>query len=588
MIKELRLRNFRAFADHVVPLERTTLLVGENNAGKSAIVEALRLVALVTRRYRTLRYKQVPDWLDVPLAEKGVSPSLRNAGIRFDSLCHHYGEPPAVIDGAFADGCRVRIYVVDERRVHAVVRKPDGTVVGSVGQAREVDLPPIDVMHQAGPVRGTEEFLSPEYVRNAMASPLAPLHFRNQLKIRPDLFEAFKRAVAETWPQIRVMELIGMRQVDEHLTLNIRNEGFVGEIATMGHGLQMWLQTMWFLTRAHDGHTVVLDEPDVYMHPDLQRRLIRYLRGRYPQVIVTTHSVEMMSEARSAEIVVVRKNQATSVSADAIPIVKRLARSVGAVPKIHLARLWRSTTFLHAAPDDLAILKSLQDRLFPFGNAPLDAMPNMPFGGWEAWDYVIGTEEGLRNSLDEDVTAYCIMNPDYHGPEEIRDRLADAKKRGVQLHVWQRKEIENYLLHPDAISRVIAKSTPGRAGPDPQVVAEKINALADAMKDHLVDALAAELRGYDPRHTAASAGRAARKRMKTACGEPGGLVALVSGKKLMADLSAWSRRTFDAGFGPHAVANEMKAGEVAEEMTLVLNALEKGRPFQAEWMGNRL
>lgn len=68
----------------------------------------------------------------------------------------------------------------------------------------------------------------------------------------------------------------------------------MAEVALMGHGLQMWLQTMWFLCRSSPTATVVLDEPDVYMHPDLQRRLVRLVRGRYPQIIIATHSVEIV------------------------------------------------------------------------------------------------------------------------------------------------------------------------------------------------------------------------------------------------------------------------------------------------------
>ena len=97
MLKSIRLQNFRTFAAHTIPLKKMTLLVGENNAGKSIVVEVLRLIAIITRRYRSLRYKQVPDWLEIPLIEVGVSPSLKYSGIHFDSLCYHYDDPPAII-----------------------------------------------------------------------------------------------------------------------------------------------------------------------------------------------------------------------------------------------------------------------------------------------------------------------------------------------------------------------------------------------------------------------------------------------------------------------------------------------------------
>ncbi len=51
MLTELRLINFRCFKDHVIPLRRNTIIVGKNNAGKSTVIDALRLVSchLTTR-----------------------------------------------------------------------------------------------------------------------------------------------------------------------------------------------------------------------------------------------------------------------------------------------------------------------------------------------------------------------------------------------------------------------------------------------------------------------------------------------------------------------------------------------------------
>ncbi len=60
MIVQLKLHNFRGFDEHVLPLSNVTMVVGPNNAGKSSIVEALRLVALVTSRYRSLQFRQPP------------------------------------------------------------------------------------------------------------------------------------------------------------------------------------------------------------------------------------------------------------------------------------------------------------------------------------------------------------------------------------------------------------------------------------------------------------------------------------------------------------------------------------------------
>jgi len=66
MIKELTLENFRCFSDHTVPFKRTSIVIGRNNAGKSTLVEALRLVAIVAARYRSLPYNNPEAWRDLP------------------------------------------------------------------------------------------------------------------------------------------------------------------------------------------------------------------------------------------------------------------------------------------------------------------------------------------------------------------------------------------------------------------------------------------------------------------------------------------------------------------------------------------
>ena len=55
----------------------------------------------------------------------------------------------------------------------------------------------------------------------------------------------------------------------------IEADRFTSEIGYMGSGLQMWLQIIWFICKSAESETVILDEPDVYMHPDLQRSLVK-------------------------------------------------------------------------------------------------------------------------------------------------------------------------------------------------------------------------------------------------------------------------------------------------------------------------
>jgi predicted ATPase len=49
------------------------------------------------------------------------------------------------------------------------------------------------------------------------------------------------------------------------------------ELFWAGDGMQIWLQILFHAYRQRRVDTLVLDEPDVFLHPDLQRRLIHIL-----------------------------------------------------------------------------------------------------------------------------------------------------------------------------------------------------------------------------------------------------------------------------------------------------------------------
>ena len=63
----------------------------------------------------------------------------------------------------------------------------------------------------------------------------------------------------------------------------------------------------------------------------------------------------------------------------------------------------------------------------------------------------------LQNAGGDEISAYCILDSDYHTPKEVEARQKDAEGKNVRLHIWLRKEIENYLVLPGTIQRVIAQ-----------------------------------------------------------------------------------------------------------------------------------
>ena len=581
MLTKIRLQNFRGFEDHTVPFKELVVIVGKNNSGKSTIVEALRLLSIVVSRYLNLTIAPAPEWTGVGRVNYGVRPSLRNMEIMFQGLFHRYQEPPAIITAEFSQGQAVILYISDENRVHAVIRDKNGKIIKTHQHALKAKLPSLSIMPQVAPVQKRETVLSEDYVKRTMSSSLAPLHFRNQISINMNLFRGFQRLVSETWPGVTVTEFIGAdRYPDEQLYLQVRNEDFVGEVALMGHGLQMWLQTMWFLTLAKDSHTVILDEPDVYMHPDLQRRIIRYLKNRHRQTIITTHSVEILSEIQPENVLIIDRRKPQSGYASSVPAVQRLITYVGSVHNIHLTRLWHAHRFILIEGKDLKLLKEFHDILFPDNADAFDSIPSMPIGGWGGWQYAVGSAMVLQNAVGESITTYCLLDSDYHTKEEIDERYQQAAERKVQLHIWSKKEIENFLLDANVVQRVISHNAPKETrSPNAKEVEKIMKKIASEMRDDVLDATSTAILARNRKLAPGTANKLAREKIKKTEATSGNILELISGKMAISRLSDWSQSNFGVQLSAINIVREMRKSDVPIEIGNIISAIELGEEF---------
>lgn len=582
MLASVQLTNYRCFDNHEISFRNMNVVVGANNAGKSTLVEALRLLGLVTARFRGLTYKDPPQWTDLPRRMTGVSPAMGDIDLRGGSVFHRYGDPPAIIKAGFSDGSTVEVRVGPENRIFGIIHDSTGRVVASKRQARDIHIPSIAILPQIGPLQESEPLLSSEYVKRSMDTGLASRHFRNQMyHFRSEYFDDFKRRAEESWHRLRIESLnVEGGHPERYLSFHVRDTDFVAEIGWMGHGLQMWLQTMWFLARSADADTVILDEPDVYMHADLQRRLIRLLRNRPGQTVVATHSVEIMAEVTPDDILVVDKARRRSSFAASLPAVQRTIDQLGGVHNIHLARLWSSQRCLHVEGKDIALLKVFQNTLYPQSDTPFDVIPHLSIGGWSGWPQAIGSAMSLKNSAGEAITAYCILDSDYHTEEEILRRYEQASQRGIQLHIWHMKEIENYLLIPSVITRVIADGmVDGSEGPAAHDVQSKIDEIAEEMKDNILDALSHEYISQNRAGGVSCANQKARLRRDKAWETREGRYGIIYGKRVISRLSEWAQASFCVSFGSPRIARELRGNEIPAEVKSVVRAMERSQAF---------
>jgi len=201
MLQSIQFTNYRCFADHELPLNKETIIVGKNNAGKSTIVEGLRLLAIITQRHKNLAFKNVPDWIEIPSSHRGVGVSLTGLNIIWKNIFHRYQDPPGKISATFSNGYKLTVYVGPDKKTHAVIQKRNDQVIGNKIQAKDTQLPKLSVLPQISPLQKEENILATDYIKANVSSHLSSNHFRNQLALFYDeYFEEFKDLAESSWP----------------------------------------------------------------------------------------------------------------------------------------------------------------------------------------------------------------------------------------------------------------------------------------------------------------------------------------------------------------------------------------------------
>lgn len=536
MICKLVIENFRCYEKSTITFNGTSILVGKNNAGKSTMIEALKIISSVTRKYRTLRFIAPPDWATNAEAT-GVSPNVENMNISDRGIFNMYGEPPAIIEAVFSNGTSIKAYVGEGLSIFALLFDEEGVPIRSNKEAKNVNIPTIEVLPQISAVLDEEKVIKKSTVDGNRSTRLASRNFRNQLFYYKEVFPDFKELVESTWEELQVNPVeSSFSNEGQFLHFFVRVRSFVAELGWMGHGLQMWIQTMWFISQCPSDAIVVLDEPDVYMHADLQRRLVRIITPMFSQLIIATHSLEIIEEVPSDCIIPIDSNKRQIKPIGDESALSALSEELGSPLNIDLARLFISNRFIiwDGGESDRAILSAFQSVLYPQDLHPIITYPKAYVNGWNDWPKSISIAE-VFNLNKIHVELFCIANSGFHTMEEIQERKDNAHLRGINLHVWEKNEIDNYAININVIHRYL-ELVGRKENVDKQAVIKKVKDILSADYKKIEKTIMKDQADIDEKNYRLD--------------EP---LNIVSGKHFFNTLSVWTRKEYGVGISARQV-----------------------------------
>ena len=450
MIRRIRIENYKCYKKSTLSLKDIVVIVGNNNAGKSTLIEALRLVSYAAKNFKYCNYTELPSVFGLPKAQRGFKINAANLMIDLKCAIYQFESAFAKIDVEFDTKDHIIIYLNSEF-VYACVQDSSKNYITTKGKAKLLNISPVKIMPQLGLIKDEEKKLVPDTVEKNIDTRLSSRHFRNELLLyKKEYFNKFVEMAQQTWNGLRIQDLEPVYG-DDPIMLYVYDGSFCAEIGNMGSGLQMWLQIIWFLSRCDESDTIILDEPDVYMHPDMQRKVFDIVATKFKQVIVATHSVEIISDVDPQNIVTIDRDTRKFSYANDINGAQSIIDNIGGVHNLSLIRLGSAKKCIFVEGKDVSLLSKIHKQLFPNSNINLNSIPIVTLGGKGRFEEALGAARLFFEETNSEIQTICLLDHDYSTDEEIAKFNSRAEESHLNLHIWKKKEIENYIVTPQIV-----------------------------------------------------------------------------------------------------------------------------------------
>ena len=192
----------------------------------------------------------------------------------------------------------------------------------------------------------------------------------------------------------------------------------------------------------------------MFLHPDLQRRLVALLDSTGLQVVMATHSAEVAAEVDPAMVALVDRSTRRASRAKTEDQLELLSQSIGSSFNLRLAKALRATGVVFVEGHDMRVMRILARTLGLQRLATEAGLAIIQLGGFASWDHLPAFAWLAKDLLPGAVDLSVILDRDYHSEKGVARGEAGPAEANPRPHAWKRKEWERLAPPPPAISRL--------------------------------------------------------------------------------------------------------------------------------------
>ncbi|WP_334504741.1 AAA family ATPase [Bradyrhizobium sp. AZCC 1678] len=494
-IKSIRIRNYKSYDDSRIDFATMfNVIVGQNNSGKTALLEALDLSNFVNHPRKRMESgkpaRQNPaSRVDIEVALSGGELKdiyLANGGqLSIPVSINDSNEARTEVARLFAQQELVMPFSCEPNGsgwtfagqptlpysalIEVSKEKDNWTVVAIQGQGfstepiRQQFLRSI-YFSRAERLTLSRSSLSSEKVLGPRAANLPTVLLNLQLERRAR-YDRLNQLLNKVFPNIHG---VSARRADSgeavlsiwNIDPNMEYPELAVDLSESGTGVGQAIAILFALVSADFPRIFVVDEPNSFLHPSAVRTLFQILKQEAHQYIISTHAAELVAISEPSTLHLIRWENGFSrveaLKADKIQEVRRALGEVG----VRLGEVFGADQIVWVEGDTerlcFPLIAAARGFVVPAGTAIVAMLNTGDFEGkkknadliWKIYERLSSS-----NALLPPALAFSF---DREGRTD--GQIVDLRKRSRgMVSFLPRKMYESYLIQPSALSAVISE-----------------------------------------------------------------------------------------------------------------------------------
>lgn len=226
------------------------------------------------------------------------------------------------------------------------------------------------------------------------------------------------------------------------------------DIHEMGFGIRQLIMMACVLISRDKDHLILIENPENHLHPGAQRILMEFIKNNIQenQIMITSHSTIFLNQ-KSNSIFTITNTPEDGTKSTKIIDLEDFSFAMNQLGSRNSDILMADFVFFVEGKTDEMIFKEWAKKL----DIDLDSKNIffIPINGCRNFNYYANSDILEKVTLNSPVPHLFIIDSD----EKSDKTISQIKKSIKKLHILERREIENYLLDPEAIRQVLLLKT---------------------------------------------------------------------------------------------------------------------------------